>query len=255
MPEAKNINKPMRIKILNMRQAFDSFQKLVQHESSMDEPTTIAIKTMAAGGKHSMVLAVDGSLFTFGYGQLGQLGHRSSKNIYAPKFVQDLCGKKVKQIAAGQNHSILQTLDGNVYVCGSNQDGQLGLGDTETRKGFTHLRSLADKNVYRIFAGGNHSWILLDEIIPMRNAQRPPSPLYGDRILLENEKSPKKESALNLQGGINLTNQARPFDRELDNTQEFQRKAQEDRERKEKMGREAAAQMTKDFVSKVVACH
>ena len=123
MPEAKNINKPMRIKILNMRQAFDSFQKLVHHESSMDEPTTIAIKTMAAGGKHSMVLAVDGSLFTFGYGQLGQLGHRSSKNIYAPKFVQDLCGKKVKQIAAGQNHSILQTLDGNVYVCGSNQDG------------------------------------------------------------------------------------------------------------------------------------
>lgn len=73
--------------------------------------------------------------------------------------------------------------------------------------------------------------------------------------MLENEKSPKKESALNLQGGINLTNQARPFDRELDNTQEFQRKAQEDRERKEKMGREAAAQMTKDFVSKVVACH
>ena len=93
-----------------------------------------------------------------------------------------------------------------MFVCGSNTDGQLGLGDTEMRTGFTHLRTLADKNIYRVFAGGNHSWVLLDEIIPMRNNMRPPSPLYGERIQLDGVKnrSPQKET----QNGISLTNQA-----------------------------------------------
>ena len=73
------------------------------------------------------------------------------------------------------------TQAGDIYVCGNNKDGQLGLGDTETRTAFTLLKSLADKNVYRIFAGGNHTWVLLDEFIPMRKNMRAPSPLAGDR--------------------------------------------------------------------------
>ena len=81
------------------------------------------MKAITAGGKHSMVLALDGQLYTFGYGQQGQLGHRSSKNIFQPKFVHDLLGKRVKAIAAGQNHSIVLTQAGDVFVCGSNTDG------------------------------------------------------------------------------------------------------------------------------------
>ncbi len=129
-----------------------------------------------------MILAGDGSLYTCGYGQQGQLGHRSSKNTFKPKLVQDFIGKKIKQIAAGQNHSLALSQAGDLFVCGSNTDGQLGLGDTDTRTGFQHLRTLSDKNIYRVFAGGNHSWVLLDEIIPMRNNVRPPSPLHGDKV-------------------------------------------------------------------------
>lgn len=85
-------------------------------------------------------------------------------------------------MAAGLHHTIVMTQAGDIYVCGSNKDGQLGLGDTDTRTGFTHLQSLSDKNVYRVFAGGNHSWVLLDEIVPMRKNARPPSPLDCDKI-------------------------------------------------------------------------
>ena len=98
-----------------------------------------------------------------------------------PRYVQDFSGKKVQLMAAGLHHSMVMTQSGDIYVCGSNKDGQLGLGDTDTRTGFTHLQSLADKNVYRIFAGGNHSWVLLDEIVPMRKNPRPPSPLDCDK--------------------------------------------------------------------------
>lgn len=80
-----------------------------------------------------------------------------------------------------------------MYVCGNNADGQLGIGDTETRSTFTWVRSLADKNVYRIFCGGNHTWVLIDEFIPIRNRIRAPSPLLD---MEEKPISPKVKSNL-----------------------------------------------------------
>ena len=38
-----------------------------------------------------------------------------------------------------------------------------GLGqDTKSRKVFTHIESLGGKKIKHIYAGGNHSWALLD---------------------------------------------------------------------------------------------
>jgi hypothetical protein len=34
--------------------------------------------------------------------------------------------------------------------------------------------------VYRLFSGGNHTWALIDEFMPMRVRPRVPSPLLGD---------------------------------------------------------------------------
>ena len=53
------------------------------------------IKTMICGGKHSLVTTADGDLYTFGCGQQGQLGHRTAKNVFKPRFVQDFDGKKI----------------------------------------------------------------------------------------------------------------------------------------------------------------
>ena len=71
--ETKNLCKPTRIKIYKFKQAFDEYSRLMQEEESMQKapPTEINIKTMVAGGKHSMVLSTCGQLFTFGYGQQG----------------------------------------------------------------------------------------------------------------------------------------------------------------------------------------
>jgi len=40
---------------------------------------------------------------------MGQLGHRNSKNVNRPKFVEDFGTKKIKLIAAGSNHSVVST--------------------------------------------------------------------------------------------------------------------------------------------------
>jgi S-formylglutathione hydrolase FrmB len=41
--------------------------------------------------------------------------------------------------------------------------------DTESRTAFQYVASVGDKNVYRIFAGGDHSWVVIDDIIPVRS--------------------------------------------------------------------------------------
>ena len=87
---------------MGTRMPYDSLSKiLAEEEGEQQVPRDVVIKTMEAGGKHSMVLSADGGLYTFGYGQQGQLGHRSAKNIFKPKFVQDFLGKKIKLITAG----------------------------------------------------------------------------------------------------------------------------------------------------------
>lgn len=66
--EAKNLNLPKKITVMGTRQPFDSFARMMQEEKGANEPQEVTIKTIVAGGKHSMVLTVDGSLYTFGYG-------------------------------------------------------------------------------------------------------------------------------------------------------------------------------------------
>ena len=63
--------------------------------------------------------------------------------------------------------------------------------ETESRTAFQNVGSIGDKNVYRIFAGGNHSWIVIDDIIPQRNMYRPPSPVpnFTSVLMLKDPKA------------------------------------------------------------------
>ena len=58
------------------------------------------------------------------YGQLG-LGHNVDKNT--PSLLESLNGKKIVSIGCGQYHSVLATVEGEVFSFGRNDSGQLGL--------------------------------------------------------------------------------------------------------------------------------
>lgn len=66
---------------------------------------------------------------------------------------------------------------GDLFTCGLGKHGQLGLNDKESRTQFTHVDNLGAKNAYKVFAGGNHSWVVIDDILPVRENYRPPSPV------------------------------------------------------------------------------
>jgi len=91
--------------------------------------------------------------------------------------VKDLLSKPLAAVAAGWNHSLVLSERGDLFACGYGNHGQLGLNDKESRTSFTHVADLGAKNVYKIFGGGNHSWVVIDDILPVRENYRPPSPV------------------------------------------------------------------------------
>jgi alpha-tubulin suppressor-like RCC1 family protein len=87
----------------------------------------VAVKHVAAGEYHSMVLTRDGDVFTWGWGRFGELGHGNTDQQLVPKRVEGLTN--VTDIASGGRHSLAVGGGGAVYTWGYNYRGQLGLGD------------------------------------------------------------------------------------------------------------------------------
>ncbi|CAM4858154.1 unnamed protein product [Rotaria socialis] len=61
----------------------------------------------ACGEKHSVVVTLDGGVFSFGCGIHGQLGHNSTNDELLPKKISELMGSQVTQIACGRSHTVI----------------------------------------------------------------------------------------------------------------------------------------------------
>ena len=102
--------------------------------------------------------------------------------------MEDLSGIPVELVSAGWNHSVVLTKRGHIYTCGHNENGQLGLNDAVHRTRFTHVSEVGNKNVHSIKAGGNHTWLVLDETQPVLADWAPPAEGLGKQKS-EEEKS------------------------------------------------------------------
>jgi alpha-tubulin suppressor-like RCC1 family protein len=129
----------------------------------------VTITQVAAGELHSLLLADDGTVFSFGESDRGQggLGPFLGSLIATPIDTTNLAGKTITQMAAGRSHSLLLADDGTVFSFGSNNEGQTGLGI----EGFTNTRvatpidttNLAGKTITQVAAGDRLSLLLADD--------------------------------------------------------------------------------------------
>jgi alpha-tubulin suppressor-like RCC1 family protein len=119
------------------------------------------------GEGHSILIDLDGNVFTFGCNDRGQLGLGDTDNRSVPTQSVSLLQIpiKAKAVSAGSSHSILIDLDDKVFTFGSNEYGQLGLYVPDWRKVYKNSRfiptQIPEIKAKAVSAGTSHS-ILID---------------------------------------------------------------------------------------------
>ena len=116
-----------------------------------------AVISAAAGGAHSTLVLADGSVYTCGRGECGQLGHGSNESEAQPRRITALKGIRVRRAACGQAHTLLLTSAGVPYACGGGSFGKLGLGGRASVMVPTPLAHLSAHVIVQISAGDAHS--------------------------------------------------------------------------------------------------
>jgi alpha-tubulin suppressor-like RCC1 family protein len=140
------------------------------------------IISIAAGTDHSIVMAADGTVYTFGGNMYGELGDSTNTMRKTPvkvlmgayngaRYLGDDVGNPIVSIASGTAHNMALAADGTVYAFGNNNDGLLGDSTTTGREtpirvlkgayaGTTYLGDDSNNPISAIAAGPYHSMAL-----------------------------------------------------------------------------------------------
>ncbi|KAF9575878.1 hypothetical protein EC968_001261 [Mortierella alpina] len=81
-----------------------------------------------AGEAHMLALDTEGTLYSWGSGRHGQLGHGDLSSFSAPKAIEALQGIRITSAACGASFSVAVSDLGDIYTFGLDDHGQLGLG-------------------------------------------------------------------------------------------------------------------------------
>lgn len=90
----------------------------------------VKVKQVALGNEHTVALSEDGQVYTWGYNYDGALGNGTTTGSKTPAKIEVGDGKKVAEVYADNNCSAALTEDGELYMWGDNNCGQLGDGST-----------------------------------------------------------------------------------------------------------------------------
>ena len=133
---------------------------LVKKEGTGLEGKTI--KKVMAGGMFSMVLTSDGSLYSWGKNNYGQIGDGTTNNYNLAVAVKTegtpMAGKTVVDFSISNEHAVALTSDGQIYAWGRNESGQLGDGTNTASTLPVAVRTVgtpfAGKKAVQVVAGG-----------------------------------------------------------------------------------------------------
>lgn len=108
---------------------------------------------ISAGGFHSAMIKTDGTLWSFGKNDSGQLGDTNTTD--SSVAVQESTDSNWTQVSAGYTHTCAIKSDKTLWCWGNNDYGKLGLGDTTARN--TPTLVSADTDWASIASGQNYT--------------------------------------------------------------------------------------------------
>jgi hypothetical protein len=118
-----------------------------------------SISSVSAGERHSVALAGDGTVWSWGENGHGQLGDGTNVNQLSPAPVSNL--SNIVSVKAGGLHTLALRADGSVVAWGDNYYGQLGTGDTV--ESATPMPVAGLNSVRKIAAGYQRSVALTED--------------------------------------------------------------------------------------------
>ena len=126
------------------------------------------MSAVAAGAYHSLVVAEDGAVFSFGYGVMGQLGHGDREERLAPVPIAALAAERIISAAGGENHTLVVSDSGAAFSFGAGGAGRLGHGP-DVGHGIMEelllpkrIDAFCGMRVLAVAAGAEHSLALVD---------------------------------------------------------------------------------------------
>jgi alpha-tubulin suppressor-like RCC1 family protein len=168
-----SVNKPTLIETY-----YDSDSEAINYDK-------IIITEISCGGDHSLFLTSEGYVYGCGYNWSGQLGLGNQFERKNPTLIHKYYDNtesvnynmiRITEISSGLEHSLFLTSEDCVYSCGSNWNGQLGLGTggegtKETRPTLIETYYDSDSEainydkiiITKISSGGMHSLFLTSE--------------------------------------------------------------------------------------------
>uniref|UniRef100_A0A8C1EYU2 HECT and RLD domain containing E3 ubiquitin protein ligase 4 n=1 Tax=Cyprinus carpio carpio TaxID=630221 RepID=A0A8C1EYU2_CYPCA len=117
------------------------------------------VRDVGCGRRHSVFLLEDGTVYTCGCNDLGQLGHDKARK--KPEQVVSLDAQNIVAVSCGEAHTLALNDKGQVFAWGLGSDGQLGLSNIEDciRVPRT-VKSLSEVHIAQVACGYWHSLAL-----------------------------------------------------------------------------------------------
>eukprot|EP01126_Amoeba_proteus_P030175 TRINITY_DN29901_c0_g1_i1.p1 TRINITY_DN29901_c0_g1~~TRINITY_DN29901_c0_g1_i1.p1 ORF type:complete len:423 (-),score=111.49 TRINITY_DN29901_c0_g1_i1:209-1477(-) len=119
------------------------------------------VKKVVACGHFSLVLSDEGEVFTFGDNSAGQLGLLGALKFHQPQLIVGLQNITIVDVSIGLNFCAAVTDKGHLYMWGSNEYGQLGLGHTKNQPIPIEVSFFSrNKTVSKVCCGYQHTIVI-----------------------------------------------------------------------------------------------
>lgn len=128
----------------------------VSHSVPTLVPDLSGVGSVSCGNSHTLVLSADGkTVWSFGAGEGGKLGHGDTNNVSRPKVIDALVGLYLRKVVAGSLFSIALTCNGSVLAWGVGSC--LGSGSSDSMRTIpTPIEDLASTHVVDIAVGDTY---------------------------------------------------------------------------------------------------